>query len=293
MRGDSVRRFARLIVDILVALAVIGLCVGLHRFGLMRLIEGSDSFTDAALTAIRRLGVIGALLAGYVFVAKVYERRQVEELRLRPLVTALSAIAGSTLIGLTILGLLATGNYEFVALRHQTTWLGVVGAILTAALLEEAVFRGIVFRLIEERVGTVRALVVQAVIFGALHLFNEGSTMVTVVSVTLIGAFWALIFVYTRNLWAVSVNHFAWNVTIFLSGLPLSGQDAWRARAPLETAEVGSVWLTGGMFGPEDSVVTVVVMTYTVVRLYQVCRGTRKIRLAGSEERKGSTFRLL
>ena len=261
------KRLVRLLADILVALSGIGVFVGLYRFGVMALIEDLTRLSDVQLTFIRRVGVVGALFIAYVLVARFYERREIAELQVRPLETSVSAFFGAGLIGLTILLLNATGNYQMISIRGVPAALGIVGAILAAALLEEAIFRGILFRLIEEHAGTLEALVVQALIFGSLHFFNEGTSLMTIVSVTLIGAFWTLIFVHTRNLWVVAANHFAWNVTIFLSGLPLSGQEAWRSAAPLETIQQGPLWLTGGAFGPEDSIVTIAVVAAALARL--------------------------
>lgn len=82
----------------------------------------------------------------------------------------------------------------------------------------------------------------------------------TILSVTLLGGLWTLIFVRSRTLWAGIANHGAWNAVIFLSGAPLSGQETWRSSAPLETVQSGPAWLTGGTFGPEDSVLTLLVL---------------------------------
>jgi uncharacterized protein len=94
----------------------------------------------------------------------------------------------------------------------------------------------------------------------ALHLFNPEITVMTALSVTLLGACWAMVFIYPRNLWVVSCNHAAWNAVIFLSGTPLSGTQDWSASAPIESHYQGSVWMTGGGFGPEDSIINVLLM---------------------------------
>ena len=86
----------------------------------------------------------------------------------------------------------------------------------------------------------------------------------------LIGAFWTYLFVLTRNLWVVAANHAAWNFTIILSGTPLSGIDSWQAVAPIESSYHGPFWLTGGLYGPEDSIVTlsVVILCLLVQRVW-------------------------
>jgi membrane protease YdiL (CAAX protease family) len=99
--------------------------------------------------------------------------------------------------------------------------LGVAALIGIAALLEELVYRCLMFRVVEQAWGTTLALVVQAVVFALQHLGNVAhggiSDVVTMlVSVTLAGLLWAVVFVLARNLWVVAANHAAWNFTIQL-----------------------------------------------------------------------------
>ena len=121
------------------------------------------------------------------------------------------------------------------------------------------------------------ALVVQAVVFALQHLENvaQGGTrdvVTMLVSVTLLGLLWAGVFVLARNLWVVAANHAAWNFTILLSGLPLSGIEDWRKLAPLESRFAGPDWLTGGMFGTESSLLVIVSITIAVVLLLRAAR---------------------
>ena len=98
-------------------------------------------------------------------------------------------------------------------------------------------------------------------------------SMVTMlVSVAVLGLLWAGVFVLTRNLWVVAANHAAWNFTILLSGVPLSGIEDWRALAPFESRYAGPDWLTGGMFGPESSLLVIVSTTVAVALLLRTAR---------------------
>ena len=83
---------------------------------------------------------------------------------------------------------------------------------------------------------------------------------------------WAGVFVLARNLWVVAANHAAWNFTILLSGMPLSGIEDWRKLAPLESRFAGPDWLTGGMFGPESSLLVIVSTTIAVALLLRAAR---------------------
>ncbi|MDX1502684.1 MAG: type II CAAX endopeptidase family protein [Thermoanaerobaculia bacterium] len=257
----------RLLADLAVPLLAIGACIVLYRLGFAALAESLFSPEGVLVTVFRRLGVIVSLFLGYWAAARYYERRRPTELALEPVPAALSALLGIGLIGATILALFALGQYRLLSVRGVSAALPLMSMIVLMVVIEEAVFRGVIFRLLEKHTGTVSALVVQSLGFGLLHLLNEGTTAVTVISVTLLGAFWSLIFVHSRNLSVVIANHAAWNLTIFVAGVPLSGAEEWRLSAPLETASEGPLWLTGGSFGPEDSVVNILVMAGAVLVL--------------------------
>jgi len=254
------RSILNLLLKLVLALLAIAISVAAFRFGVLALIAYRMAPESALIAVLRPIGTIGSALLGYWLFVKLYERRPASELALRPLPMIVAALFGGVLILVTILPLFAMGYYE---LQHYRGFAGVprvMAYIFFAALLEELVFRGVIFRLLEQHSGTVRALLIQSAIFGGLHLFNSDATTMTILSVSLLGVFWTMIFVYSRNLWVVTCNHAAWNTVIFLSGIPLSGTQEWRTSAPFESGYEGPVLLTGGGFGPEDSIINVLFM---------------------------------
>ena len=121
------------------------------------------------------------------------------------------------------------------------------------------------------------ALVVQAVVFALQHIENveQGGirdVVTMLVAVTVVGLLWGGIFVLARNLWVVAANHAAWNFAILLTGVPLSGIEEWRKLAPLESRFAGPDWLTGGMFGPESSLLVIASTTAVFVLLLGAAR---------------------
>lgn len=266
---------------LLVLAAIIG-AVQVFRLLLLPQIEAAFHLDATAISAVRRTGILLAALLAYWVAVRLIERRAIVELRFAPRGIALGALFGAALISITTLSLFAAGIYEVTAVRGlHSGMLGVAGAILVAAMLEELAFRGVLFRMLESTWGTLPALVVQSLLFAAQHLANvEGAdlaaTLTTMVSVTLGGALWTLIFVHTRNLWIAGANHAAWNYAIFLTGLPLSGVEDWRAMAPFESRYNGPDWLTGGAFGPENSVLAIGVLAVTVVVLFREARRRKR-----------------
>ena len=131
-----------------------------------------------------------------------------------------------------------------------------VGALFTG-VLEETLFRGLLFRLVEERLGSWIALLISAALFALAHGLNPGVTVVAIVSIFMAGILLAAAYMYTRSLWFVMGLHFAWNFTeggIFAT--PVSGG---RAEGIVEVHFSGPDLLTGGAFGAEGSLTAVVV----------------------------------
>ncbi len=261
--------------------AVIG-SVLVFRQGLLPLIDAAFQLGPERLSAFRRAGILISAMAGYWAYVHWHEKRKANELRLRPAYLMLGGVGGAASVALPIASLFALGAYEKVLFRGISPALfGVAVLIGIAAVLEELVYRCLLFRLLERAWGTSVALAAQALIFAVGHLENvdqgrTGDVAAMLISVTLLGLLWAGLFVLSRNLWVVAAHHAAWNFTILLSGVPLSGIEDWRALAPLESRYAAPDWLTGGMFGPESSLLVIVSTTIAVAFLLRTAwrRGT-------------------
>ena len=253
---------------------------------------------DSVTSLVRRSGIFVSAVLAYRAYVRIVEDRNASELRPATLAVMLGAASGGLLMAISMLLALALGAYEITAYHGlQHGLLGIGGLIVIAATLEEIAYRCILFRILETAWGTVPALCLESVIFALAHLENiEGRAsmqeLVTmIVSVTLTGTLWTLVFVLSRNLWATAANHAAWNFTIILSGLPLSGIEDWRRMAPMVGEYRGPVWLTGGLFGPESSIVTVVMLAVTVAAMLHWAK--RRNRLIGGAARRVDTLKPL
>ncbi|GMU65858.1 MAG: hypothetical protein AMXMBFR36_21320 [Acidobacteriota bacterium] len=258
-------------------LAIVGPIL-VFRQGLLPLIDAIFQPGPAGLSAIRRAGILLAAIGGYLAYVRWHEKRPATELRLQPIRLLLGGASGALLVAVPIALLFAVGAYELVLYRAVSPALsGVAVLIGVAATLEELIYRCLLFRVLERAWGTGMALAVQAVVFAVGHLENlehGGAAPVAtmLLSVTVLGLLWAGVFVLTRNLWVTAAHHAAWNFTILSSGVPLSGIEDWRALAPLETRYAGPDWLTGGIFGPESSVLVIASTTAAVVLLLRAAR---------------------
>jgi len=265
------RFLLRCFLKLCVAAACLVAAIVAYRFLLDPLIESVFSLGEHASSIVRRVNIFVVVVLSYWAFVHYYERRAVQELSLRWRWIGLAAVAGSLSIGVTILVLYATGYYQLVSFRGFGQAIGNLATIWIAAVVEEVAFRGILFRILEEGIGTRASLAGSAVIFGVAHLGNNGAHWITLLSVTLAGLMWAGVFIVSRNIWVAAVHHCCWNATIFMIGLPLSGED-WRAQAPFETVSHGSVLWTGGAFGPEDSLVNIFVSLAICAALWRLAR---------------------
>ena len=135
-----------------------------------------------------------------------------------------------------------------------------VASALFPAVSEEMLFRGIIFRWTEEWGGSWAGLVISSVLFGAAHAFNPGSSLIATSFIAVeAGVLLGGAYMLTRSLWMPMGLHAAWNFTqgeIF--DIPVSGLD----QHGLVTANMsGPALLTGGHFGLEASVLTLIVAT--------------------------------
>jgi membrane protease YdiL (CAAX protease family) len=171
---------------------------------------------------------------------------------------------GTSLFCVTIAILWFCGSYVVSGLNTGATPLAFFIGALGAALLEEIAVRGVLFRIMEQSLGTWIALAVSALIFGLLHGVNPGTTWRDLAGLALgAGVFLAAVFVYARQLWIGIGLHCAWN---FNEGGVFGGSGT--THSLLSAKFQGPAWLTGGDSGLDASLVEMLVcLTATVIFL--------------------------
>ena len=141
------------------------------------------------------------------------------------------------------------------------------------AVGEEIIFRGVVFRWIDEKWGFPAALAASALIFGFVHIANPGATLWSSIAIAIeAGLLLGAAYKWSGTLWVPIGIHWAWNFSqgnIF--GFLVSGQDA--GQSLLHASIQGPDSLTGGAFGAEASVIAVIiglaVSAWLVYRIYK------------------------
>jgi len=154
-----------------------------------------------------------------------------------------------------------TGHYAIVGvefnLDNQLGWLSV---FLLVGVVEEIVCRGLVFRLISDKWNIVVGLIISSLLFGFMHIVNPGATVWSSLALALnSGWLMAIAYAYHQTIWVPIGMHWAWNyIQGNIFGCSVSGQAT--GLTPLITPSIsGPDILTGGEFGPEASIITVVI----------------------------------
>ncbi len=131
-------------------------------------------------------------------------------------------------------------------------------------LFEETLFRGYAQFTLATGMGFWPAATALSAGFGAVHLYNSGENKIGALSVFVIGMFFCLTLRRTGNLWFPVGLHaaFDWGES-FLFSVPDSGQVA--PGHLLNSSLQGPAWLTGGMVGPEGSVMTFIVVALAAI----------------------------
>jgi hypothetical protein len=108
------------------------------------------------------------------------------------------------------------------------------------------------------------------VFFGIAHLAAPGASAWSALAIALeAGLMLGAAFLWRRNIWFVAGLHFAWNTTEQLLGIPVSGHTS----EGLFTVDVqGSAVLTGGGFGLEAALASVVLGVLLAVRMFVLAR---------------------
>ncbi|SNY24038.1 CPBP family intramembrane glutamic endopeptidase [Paractinoplanes atraurantiacus] len=207
-------------------------------------------------------GVAGAVLAVFVYAwtVRLTEKREVTEASAR---TAASGLVRGTVLGLAlfsavIANIAVNGGYRVHGLgEHPTGAIGLAGFMAAAAVTEELLYRGVLFRHVERWTGTWIALTLSALVFGAAHLLNDNATPWGALCVAIAGGgMLTSAYIATRSLWLPIGLHFGWNYAqsaIFSSEVSGNGTND----GLLYAESTGNAWISGGQFGPEASVYTV------------------------------------
>jgi len=250
---------AMLIALVLVAAGIAVVTIGAGFLAAAGVI--GDSEGSAAFVAVQTVVMIAVLVAVQKLALRRLGTRKHDDL---PLAGALRGLGlgalGAAVLFSAIVGIAALlGTYRIVGWGGLSNWVFVLFAAgFSAGFVEELIFRGILFRWIEEFGGSWAALAVTSALFGIVHIGNDNATWWSSLTIALVaGTMLGGAYMLTRSLWLPIGIHFGWNVTQGLVwDVPVSGNDV---DGLVDARLVGDPLISGGAFGLEASVIALVV----------------------------------
>jgi hypothetical protein len=173
----------------------------------------------------------------------------------------LGLLGGTVIFSIAVAIAGALGIYRIIGVGSLN---GLLAALIVptvgAAVTEEMLFRGIIFRWLEQFAGSWIALLLTSAFFGAAHLNNPNATWIAAIGIALeAGVMLGAAYMLTRSLWLPMGIHAAWNFTQGeVYDIPVSGT---KVDGMVDARLSGDPLLTGHGFGLEASVIAIVVAT--------------------------------
>jgi membrane protease YdiL (CAAX protease family) len=200
---------------------------------------------------------------GYRFYVRRIEKRQPAELATQGMARELGSglLLGVALVAMTFAVLAALGVYRFGGVNTVSVMMMLpLAELLLVGMAEEMMFRGVIFGVTERSLGSKAAIVISALVFSLGHLPNEGASILAMGALAAYGVLQAALYMKTRRLWVCIGSHIAWNYCVSeVFSSTVSGHAATDGLLRGELA--GNAMLTGGAFGVEGSLVTLLLIT--------------------------------
>ncbi|BFT71274.1 lysostaphin resistance A-like protein [Paenibacillus sp. P36] len=234
----------------------------------MAAVAGDSFFVKAALWA-QIIGFISGVFLSY----GIFERRKGWTLGLqsRHLARRLGEgfVAGALLITVSCLGIWLLGGINVRSNSWTESMLAeLVGGFLLfigVAVNEELFARGYLQGLVKERFGGAAAITISTLVFAFLHSFNPGmwNTPMPLLNLILAGLLFGLSRELSKGLWMPIGMHLSWN---FIQGCIFGFQVSGTPMPSIfKVQDQGSALLSGGSFGAEGSLVTMIILVVGIL----------------------------
>ncbi|MBC8278014.1 MAG: CPBP family intramembrane metalloprotease [FCB group bacterium] len=264
---------------ILASIVVVGIPVAVNKLALKPALVSMN--LDEGIPRLLRVFFTTAVLmtAAYWWFFRTLEKRKVSELDFRFLLkdSLIGFFSGIMVMGFVITLLWINGFFIVWELKPFWPVLGTLIFIFSLALTEEIFFRGIIYRIMEENLGTNIALAISALLFGLSHLTNENMSVISLLGIIIGGCLMGLLYTATRRLWLPIFAHAGWNYIQTLTGVTLSGSNDLPEASLLDSSLEGPELITGGGFGPENSILTIVLTAIILIALYRYVQNKGKV----------------
>ena len=211
------------------------------------------------------------------FALRIFERLQLPAIGLnwtegswRNLALGLAGGAGAALIvlGAPVLAGAATVAADPLHPANFGAGLLVLISLIFGAVGEEMLFRGYPFQILMASVGRFATILPMAVLFAAMHSFNQNVTPLGLINTAGFGLVLGYAFARAGDLWLPIGIHLGWNWMLPLFGVNLSGFTMGVTGVTMRW-KAGDLW-SGGSYGPEASLLTCLIIVGLMIYVAKV-----------------------
>lgn len=195
---------------------------------------------------------------------------------LRPIWVA-AAVIMPCLVSLILC--MTPGHWENHALNGEEITQIVTAAVfyygIGTGLVEEMIFRGVIMSALEYRCNKFVAIFVPSVLFGLLHIIGSELDWLSIIQLiiagSIVGILFSLVTYESGNVWNSAVIHGIWNI-IMIGGILQIGESADEFSIYNYVLDTDSFLITGGDFGVEASIVSILAYLAFIVLAYQLIK---------------------
>lgn len=258
-----------IISEIIGGLFISRLVKGLFASGLIR----GDVYIYTFIMYILFIDIwIGVLFVLFVFKSNHYI---IDKITTKTKGNNISYLFWGLFIGFVLNGLcalIAMINGDFTLRFSQFEIFRAFGlffAVFVQSSAEELLCRGFMYqRLLKSTNSPAFAIIFNSLFFAALHLFNNGMSILPFYCILIFGVLASMLVYYFDSLWMVMGLHAMWNFTqSILLGLPNSGNNVPYSIFKIGSSVKGS-FAYNPIFGLEGTILSCVLMTACCVALY-------------------------
>jgi len=271
-----------------VASTVISLTAVLQYAGLVDAKENPIGLIGFISFLLFPFAALGVVVLGWVCLV---ERRPLATIglggahRTRTFLSGL--LVGVGMVMAIVGGIWIAGGFHMAAFGrafYSPISLGSIAILLVCFALqssmEELLFRGWMLSAITAKFGVVLAVVLSSLVFNLLH-FDSRANWIFVTNVFLFAVFACCWVIRTGNVWDVMGWHGGWNWLLAVGfELRVTALDTHVPALLVKLTPVGPDYLTGGIQGPEGSILCTSALTCGIA--YHLARARRKWRYCPS-----------
>ncbi|MDE6517453.1 MAG: CPBP family intramembrane metalloprotease [Acetatifactor sp.] len=178
--------------------------------------------------------------------------------------------AGLLIFSVAVLICVVTGSLKLQGLSPSFS-IGIFVLFLLGYLVqgmaEEVLCRGYFLVSVSRRYPLAVGIIANAVLFAALHLLNNGITVLAFINLVLFGVFASVYFIKRGNIWGVGALHSIWNLAQGnIYGIRVSGMQTSCSVLSSEMV-AGRELINGGDFGLEGGLAVTIVLVAGILIL--------------------------